>query len=122
MAAGNRHAVSSVRTTPRQIPTVVPGTSIRATPMPSNLDLAISELFLSLLFGVAEGCNLWVTEGRAWHHHVVTQFLGFCTSDGFCRNNALSLSNVCELQLRMRWHLHGVQHSGCRIRRSFAGV
>src|SRR5699024_7336636 len=64
-----------------------------------NLDLAISELFLSLLFGVAEGCNLWVTEVRAWHHHVVTQFLGFCTSDGFCRNNALSLSNVCELQL-----------------------
>ena len=66
----------------------------------SNLDIAVRELLLGSLFGVAEGSDLRVAEGSARHIHVVAQKLGLHAGDGLCGDNALGLSNVGELQLR----------------------
>ena len=66
----------------------------------SNLDVLIRELLLGCLFGVAKGSDLRVAEGGSRHVVVVTQELGFCISNGFCRYNALCLCHVCQLQLR----------------------
>src|SRR5699024_353391 len=66
----------------------------------SNLELAVRELLLRLLQGVAEGSNLRVTEGCARHHHVVAMFLGLSTSNGLGSDDALSFCNDSQLQLR----------------------